>query len=79
MRLKMKPKKRQTAIPESQNGLVLSGVVEAVLEVGRHRKAILQRLRAALECGDTKNALNFARQLCGLSNEESNPTDTRIN
>jgi hypothetical protein len=78
----MNPKKLETGyvvMPESQNGLPVSGVVEAILEVGRHRKATLQRLRAALERGDTENALNFARQLCGLANEEGNRTDTRIN
>jgi hypothetical protein len=78
----MNPKKPETGydvMPEPQNGLSVSGVVEAILEVGRHRQAILLKLRAALECGDTENALNYARQLCGLANEEGNRTDTRLN
>jgi hypothetical protein len=78
----MNPKKPDTGydvMPEPQNGLSVSGVVEAILEVGRHRQAILLKLRAALECGDTENALNCARQLCGLANEEGNRTDTRLN
>jgi hypothetical protein len=77
----MKPPKTKTAFaptPEQRNRPV-SGVVEAILEVGRQRKAILQRLRNALECGDTDNALKFARQLCGLPNEEGNRTHTGIN
>ncbi len=61
----MNPKKPETGydvMPEPQNGLSVSGVVEAILEVGRHRQATLLKLRAALECGDTENALNCARQ-----------------
>ena len=80
----MKPEKTETGFavtPEQRNGLAVSGVVEAILEVGRQRKTILQRLRTALECGDTDNALKFARQLCGLENEEGkgNRIGTRIN
>jgi hypothetical protein len=47
-------------------------LVEAILEVGRKRKAILDRLRAALESGDNDRALELARELCGLKDEQSN-------
>ncbi len=33
------------------------GVVDAILEVGRERKAILDRLRAALESGDSQSSI----------------------
>jgi len=44
----------------------LSGLVEAILEVGNQRKAHLSRLRLALRSGSDSEALGFARQLCGL-------------
>jgi hypothetical protein len=45
----------------------LTGVVDAILEVGNQRKAILGRLRSALVCGNDSEAIGFARQLCGLA------------
>ena len=45
----------------------LSGVVNAILEVGRQRKALLDQLRAALLSGNVPEALGFARHLCGLA------------
>ena len=56
-----------------------AGVVDAILEVGRQRRTLLENLRAALESGDEPKALRFARQLCGLGNEESNRTNSRLN
>lgn len=47
----------------------LSGVVDAILEVGRQRNALLAQLRSALEAGNDGGALNLARRLCGLSYE----------
>jgi hypothetical protein len=44
----------------------MSGVVDAILEVGNQRKALLSRLRSALKSGSDTEALGFARQLCGL-------------
>src|ERR1035438_3844131 len=45
----------------------LSGVVDAIREVGIQRKALFCRLRSALESGSDSEALGFARQLCGLA------------
>ena len=56
-----------------------SGIVDAILEVGRQRVALLGQLRSALESGDDSKALNLARQLCGLENEESDRTNPRLN
>jgi hypothetical protein len=53
----------------------ISGIVDAIVEVGRQRKMLLDQMRSALESGDGEKALAFARRLCGLNNEKS----TRIN
>jgi hypothetical protein len=47
--------------------LSLSGVVDAILEVGHRRKSLLDQLRSAFDSGNESQALGFARQLCGLS------------
>jgi hypothetical protein len=44
----------------------LSGLVDAILEVGTQRKLLLDQVRSALVSGDDAEALRFARQLCGL-------------
>jgi hypothetical protein len=44
----------------------ISGVVNAILEVGNQRKALLGQLRSALDSGNDSEALGFARLLCGL-------------
>jgi len=49
------------------NGGSLSGLVDAILGVGRERKALLDQLRASLESGNDTEALRFARQYCGLT------------
>jgi hypothetical protein len=56
-----------------------AGIVDAILEVGKQRAALLGKLRVALESGDDSKALLLARQLCGLGNEESNRTNSRLN
>jgi hypothetical protein len=49
----------------------LTGLVNAAIEIARGRHETLQRLRAALESRDDKAALRFARELCGLENEQA--------
>jgi hypothetical protein len=44
----------------------VSGIVDAILEVGRQRNALLEQMSAALQSGNEKQALTFARRLCGL-------------
>jgi hypothetical protein len=79
----MKPtqaKSEQGATRDSaQTDISLSGIVDAILEVGRQRKIVLDKLRAALQSGDDCRALDLARQLCGLQNEKSNRIDPRLN
>jgi hypothetical protein len=79
----MKPtqaKSEQGATRDSaQTDISLSGIVDAILEVGRQRKIVLDKLRAALQSGDDCRALDLARQLCGLQNEKSNRINPRLN
>jgi len=56
---------------QAESNLTLSGVTDAILEVGRQRKALLDQMRGALQSGDTEQVLRLARQLCGLTYEES--------
>lgn len=58
----------------------LKGLLEAALEISSKRRNTLVRLRAALEQGDDVEALNLARELCGLDHgQKSHPTDPRVN
>lgn len=56
-------------------------LVNAALEVSMRRKTILALMRKALESGDERQALQFARQLCGLEREREtgHRTDSSIN
>jgi hypothetical protein len=60
--------------------IAISGIVDAILEVGRQRNSLLSQLRSALQSGQDDVALVLARQLCGISNheEESNRTHSRV-
>lgn len=44
----------------------LSGLVDAIIEVGRQRKSVLDQMRSALMSANDAEALRFARQYCGL-------------
>jgi hypothetical protein len=71
--------KQKTRASETGDSSNISGAVDAILEVGRQRKAVLDHLRAALQSGDDSQALDLARELCGLENEESNRANPRLN
>lgn len=45
----------------------LSGVVDAILEVGKQRKSLMDQLHSALVSNNDSEALGFARHLCGLA------------
>lgn len=57
---------------------LLGGLVEAALAITRQRRETLGRLRKALDAGNDGEALDLARELCGL-NEKSDRTDPRVN
>jgi hypothetical protein len=48
----------------------ISGLVEAILTVGRERKELLDRLRLALVANKPDHALSLARQLCNVQKGE---------
>jgi hypothetical protein len=48
------------------------GLVDAILEVSRQRKTILDQVRSALLSGNDVEALQFARKLCGLPVKDRN-------
>jgi hypothetical protein len=55
---------------QAELNATISGVTDAILEVGRQRKALLYQMRGALQSGDTENVLRLAQQLCGLIDEK---------
>ena len=50
----------------------LQNIVTAALDVSKRRAAVLERMKAAFELDDTLQALDCARELCGLKNETGN-------
>ncbi len=50
----------------SAEPVALSGIVEAIRKVSHERKLLLAELRLALQSGKNDEALQLARQLCGL-------------
>jgi hypothetical protein len=56
-----------------------TGIVDAVLDVGRQRRWLFEQLRAALESGDETKALSVAKVLCGVANEECHRADSSFN
>ncbi len=53
-------------VQETATPIALSGIVDAILEVSRQRKSLLDQLRSALQSDNDAKALQLARQLCGL-------------
>ena len=49
----------------------VKGTVAAVLKIGRERKLVLEKMKAALESGNDSEALKFARLYVGITNEAS--------
>jgi hypothetical protein len=46
--------------------------IRTVLAIGAHRKALLERLRAAILTGDARREHELARELAGLPKENAN-------
>ena len=67
---------KKVAIPKAsvdsgREGHSISGIVDAILEVGLERRGILDQLRTALVTDDNELSMKLARKLCGLSDEKS--------
>jgi hypothetical protein len=56
-----------------------TGIVDAILGVGRQRRWLFEQLRAALQSGDDTRALSVAKVLCGVANEKGHRTDSSLN
>jgi hypothetical protein len=72
---------QQWANANMQHEAEIQGMVTAALEIAARRKAVLASMRKALESGNESQALQFARQLCGLesNHETSNRANPSIN
>lgn len=57
----------------------MQGLIEKTLEIAEKRRAILSEMRDALRANDREAVFHLARKLTGLSDEECNRTDSRIN
>jgi hypothetical protein len=66
MSLRQRPDSTTTANAEQSTPSV-SGIVDAIITVGRQRNELLANLRSALESSQTEKAISLARRLCGLS------------
>jgi hypothetical protein len=56
----------------------LSGIVDAAVEISERRRETLATMKEALERGDSEEALEYARQLCGIDDEESDRTNQSV-
>jgi hypothetical protein len=56
------------------------GIIDAALEIASRRRDTVSRLREALIRGDEQKALEIARELCGVGNEQKRDRiDSRFN
>lgn len=54
-------------------------LIKAALEIGRKRRAILLQIREAIRSNDREAVFRLACKLTGLSDEERDRTDPRLN
>jgi hypothetical protein len=55
----------------------LAGLIDAALQIADKRREKLQHLRTAILNSNTKEVYKYAREICGLEEEEEcNRTDT---
>jgi hypothetical protein len=58
---------RQISTEEAPSKVSVTGVVDAILEVGRQRKSLFDQMRSALLSRDDAEVIRCAGQLCGLT------------
>jgi len=56
-----------------------SQIVDKVLEIARKRRHILGQMREAIRANDQELVFELARRLTGVSDEECNRANSRIN
>jgi hypothetical protein len=58
---------------------MLSQIADKALEIARKRRQILGQMREAIRTNDRELVFELARKLTGVSDEECNRADSRIN
>jgi hypothetical protein len=58
--------KRDTKDRNESQGTNLGGLLDIAIEIAEKRRDILRRMRTALENRNDLEALDYARQLCGV-------------
>jgi hypothetical protein len=48
----------------------LDGLLDRAIAIAEQRRVILRKMKAALEQGDTDGVLTYAKQLCGVIDNE---------
>lgn len=56
-----------------------SQIADKALEIARKRRHILGQIREAIRANDRELVFELARKLTGVSDEECNRVDSRIN
>lgn len=54
-------------------------MIEKLLEIGKKRRVILSQMREAIRSNNHETVFQLACKLTGLSDEECNRTDPRLN
>ncbi len=64
-------------LKRDNNQSSLDGMIDAALEIAKHRCETLRRLRAALKAKNVADVFKAAEELCGISHD--NETSHRVN
>ena len=54
-------------------------LVEKALEIARKRRDLLEQMRHAIQAGDKDAVVKLATKLIGMTDEECNRIDSRLN
>lgn len=57
----------------------IGDIMRAALAIAAKRKGVLLKLRQALQKDDLSEVVKLAKELCGIDEQGSNRTDSRIN
>lgn len=63
----------------NKNGSEITDLMRAALAIAAKRKGVLLKLREALQKDDLSEVVKLAKELCGIDEQGSNRTDSRIN
>lgn len=63
----------------SKNGSEIGDIMRAALAIAAKRRALLLKLREAVQKNDVSEVVKIAKELCGIDEQGSNRTDSRLN